>query len=387
MLPRRRPHSFFRFAPSLLGAFLLLAAARPTWAQAVWTVTDLTPDGSTWAEINSLSGAEAGGDYVDGSGNTVATVWTRGAGNAWTAADLPVTGGNPTLRAVSGTTAGGVVNSDDDQAAVWNYDSGATTWTMTNLNPAGAGYSAVRAISGNQLGGYAYLGGAGAQAVVWTGTNPEPQNINPTGASVSEVHAMNGTQLGGSARFGGSDDHAVLWLSAGTTVTDLNPAGAAESRVSAMTATQQGGASRTAAANFHATLWSGTAESAVDLNGSFNASELTAMVDGFQVGYTDSGAALWMGSAESYVNLSPFITDALGSAYTYTYASSVTVDAGILYIGGYATDANFELPAHAFVLSTSVASLAPVPEPSTYAAILGAAMLGGAAWARRRRRR
>lgn len=379
---RHRRLSALRFGSTLTLLFILLAGMRPMSAQGVWTVTNLHPESANASEVTSLNGAQAGGNYYTDSGS-VATVWAKGAGADWTAADLPATGGNPRLLAVSGPVAVGVVNDDDDQAVVWNYDAGSTTWTMTNLNPVGAGYSSARAISGNQVGGYAYFGGGGTQAVVWTGTDSTPQNINPTGAALSAVHAMSGTQLAGTARLGG--DHAVLWLTAGNTVVDLHPVGYVESRVTAMTATQQGGAIQTSGHD-HAALWSGTAESVIDLGGSFVDSEITAMIDGFQVGYTDQGAALWMGSAESYIDLNPFVTALFGDDYNYAVATSIGVEDGILYIGGYVTDFSYGVDVRAFIMSASVSSLTAVPEPSSYAVLVGVAVLGCAIRRRRAKR-
>jgi len=94
----------------------------------------------------------------------------------------------------------------------------AETWTVINLNPAGADESSLYAITGAQQAGFAT---GSSHAGIWTGTAASFIDLHPAGASSSALNATTGTRQAGSAVFGGVY-HAGIWAGSSASFIDLH---------------------------------------------------------------------------------------------------------------------------------------------------------------------
>ncbi|MCX6377846.1 MAG: hypothetical protein NTU88_17750, partial [Armatimonadetes bacterium] len=119
----------------------------------------------------------------------------------------------------------------------------------------------------------------------------------------------------------------------------LNPSGATQSCAFAVSGGQQVGRAEIGG-DLHASLWSGTAASWVDLHplGATD-SQAYGVSGGKQVGHAKIGgnehAGLWSGTAQSRVDLHALLR---GRIYKWSYAHSVDVSAGEIWVAGWATN-------------------------------------------------
>ena len=115
-------------------------------------------------------------------------------------------------------------------------------WTVTNLHPAGAGWSVALGVSGGWQIGYANVGGKN-HASLWSGTAETWVDLNPAGASDSYGKGVSGGQQVGYADVGGYW-HASLWSGTASSWDDLHPAGATRSYAHGVSGGQQVGNAR-----------------------------------------------------------------------------------------------------------------------------------------------
>ncbi len=230
-------------------------------------------------------------------------------------------------------------------------------WTVTNLNPAGAGgSSSALGANGGQQVGY-----AGYHASLWSGTAASWVDLHPAVANYSQADGIGGGQQAGYARVGGND-HASLWSGTAASWVDLNPAGVPDSYCLGVGGGQQVGYA-VVDNIYRAALWSGTAASWVDLTPAeaIGFSEAHGVEGGRQVGWVDVGgtghASLWSGTAASWVDLSP--AGATGPSFALGIGGGQQV--GYAGVGGYD---------HASLWSGTAASwvdLAPAGSPNSRA--------------------
>jgi hypothetical protein len=167
----------------------------------------------------------------------------------------------------------------------------------------------------------------------------------------------------------GGDRHAMLWHGSAASAVDLNPPGFQNSRAADVSDGIQVGFGFSSTA-VHALLWHGTAASAVDLNPSgFTTSIANGVAGDLQVGSASGPTApnhghamLWSGAATSAVDLHLFLSG-LGPKFTESEAEDIADNGSIV---GHAAEANGRVYA---VLWT------PVPEPSSLALTIGAAVM------------
>ncbi|MEX2218957.1 MAG: hypothetical protein WD749_09375 [Phycisphaerales bacterium] len=253
---------------------------------------------------------------------------------------------------------------------------GATLWTtggIVSLHPPAATIGSLAyAMAGNQQVGDAIVAVTVTHAALWAGSSGSFVDLHPLGATDSGARATDGTFQGGWTLSGGVD-RAALWAGSASSHVSLHPPVGIASTIFGMASGQQVGSVTYAAVGDHAALWRGTAASYVDLNPPGAAlSVLNATCGVAQVGVANlagvNGAGVWFGTPESFISLHQF----LGPGYFQSVATSVVVDGGTLYVGGYATTPSGD---EAFLWT------GPIPAPGTLGVLLGAGLL-----ASRRRR-
>ncbi len=231
----------------------------------------------------------------------------------------------------------------------------ADTWTTIPLNPSGVVFSGAAAAMGTRQAGVARLGDpanyTGNRAVLWNGISDNLVNLQPAGATYSLVSAMTETQQGGSVTFGAGAYQAALWSGTAESYVSLHPPTAGvgeESSVYAMAGNQQAGFSKFGGVP-NAVIWSGDAASCVNLHptialpSTVDSSYVQATTGTVQGGYIviktptenpnaplySRHAAKWSGSAASFVDLHP-----AGASDSYVYAAAGSVLAGHAVFSG-----------------------------------------------------
>lgn len=253
---------------------------------------------------------------------------------------------------------------------------GATLWTpsgVVSLHPAGATYSAAHAISGSQQVGEFNPVIFQTHAAVWSGSSGSMIDLHPAGWAYSHARATEGGRQGGWTNTSGLL-HAALWSGSAASHVDLDPGVGIGSRIFGMAGGEQVGSVIYVGAGDHAALWRGSAASYVDLNPAGAAlSVLNGTCGVAQVGYANlggvNGAGVWFGTAASFLSIHQY----LPPGYGQSVATSVAVENGILYVGGYAWNSASQQEAFLWT--------GPVPAPGSLALLAGAGILT----ARRRR--
>jgi hypothetical protein len=155
--------------------------------------------------------------------------------------------------------------------------------------------------------------GATPHAAIWQGTSTDWIDLNPAGASYSSIYAIDGDDEAGIVRMEGENRfHSALWSGSAESFIDLNPAGASESYVLGMGGDEQAGIVWMSSPP-HAAIWRGSAESFVSLHPAGLDTSVATDTNGMiQVGRTRvdqvfgySHAAMWRGSPQSWVDLHP----------------------------------------------------------------------------------
>jgi hypothetical protein len=307
-----------------------LFAALTTTIQAQWTVTLLTPAGTTNSVGSSLSGAQqVGFAYFDG--NPHAGLW-GGSAASWLDLNPP----GATSSAAKGTAGSQQVGyayfTKFAHAGLWR----GTPGSWVDLNPAGTRVSYAYATSGAQQ-----VGGADNHAALWSGTAASWVDLHPAQALTSSATAVSGGQQVGYANFAGTD-HAGLWNGTSASWVDLNPTNAQASYVYGTSGTEQvgeAGFTDTPRTNPHAGLWRGTAASWVDLHpAGADLSSALGTSGTQQVGYAKIAgvyhAALWSGTAASWEDLSLALVGSWGDAS----ANAIWSDGQQIFVTGAAVN-------------------------------------------------
>lgn len=350
-------------APKGLGAaFVVLAFAGVAPAQ--WTMSILTPPGTSQPEARGVGDGQEAGWTVNG-GATHAVLWT-GSAVSWV--DLNPVGS--TFSQCYGVGGGQQVGTSNNRASLWS----GTAASWVNLTPAGAGGGIANGVgAGVQVGNVSIA--SHPHASLWHGTAASWVDLNPAGITNSRCVATNGLQQVGYTSDG--IEHAALWSGTAASWIDLNPAGAIDSRATGVTAGGQagyadfvvGGLGRT-----HAGLWSGAGASWVDLHPSaMFSSEIDGAFGEWQAGFVlttnlggHSHAGVWRGTAASFEELP-------GGPFTDWFAQGVWADSTTLYVVGSGNPATTSPQA---ILWTR-----PIPGPGSVAVLAF-----GAGLARGRRR-
>ncbi len=246
----------------------------------------------------------------------------------WTVTRLQPTGaGGSGCDGVFGTQqCGGASLSGAIHGGYWNGTSG--TWV--DLHLAGLSHSQALATSGTQQAGFVTIDG-GERAALWNGTAVSWTDLHPDAATSSKAMAISGSQQAGFVQASGVY-RATVWTGTAASKVDLHPAGAAVSVAFAGNGSQQGGFAQLSGV-FHAGIWSGSAASWTDLHPSGSeGSSVQAMAGSQQAGYAKFGGAnhagIWSGSAGSWVDLNPS-----GSTESQALATTGTQQAGFAKVG------------------------------------------------------
>ncbi len=314
--------------PALISLSLALAIASASTAHAQWTVTNLSPAGSTFSQATSVNGGQQAGYSRDASGLFHAGMWS-GTAASWI--DLNPPGATQSsVYAMSGAQQAGYARVDGFyHAGFWTGS--AASWV--DLNPPDAFESYVYAINGGQQAGYIRLGSE-IRASLWSGTSASWVDLRPAGSTESRAYAVGGGQQAGYAYVSGGY-HAGMWSGTAASWVDFNPFGSSQSYVFAISGGQQVGYAVFLGAR-HAGLWNGSAASWIDLNPpGATQSEARAINGGLQVGNARidgvDHAGLWTGTAASWYDLSAF----LPAEFASSFAGGISSDATSIYIVGY----------------------------------------------------
>lgn len=306
-------------AALVAGPFLCITAQ----SQAQWTVTDLSPAGSTSAFAFGNSSANQVGQT-----GSFAAIWSRSAGSyaSLNPSDLGIPADGSRCYAAFGTQQGGFARwGSKTYAGLWTGSAG--SWV--NLHPGGVGAAGNSIVYGlcatQQVGTY---DASGTHATLWTGTSGSWVDLQPVNTiygttSSSGARGTNGTyQVGYIFRSIPGVNHASLWAGTPESWTDLTPDGSPNSNSFAYgistDGTQVVGYYSSGLGATRAYLWlstdSWTSWTAQSLQpASATSSQAVATTGTEQVGYAVIGgtehASLWSGTAGSWVDLHPFLTD------------------------------------------------------------------------------
>lgn len=311
----------------LAGAMFVLSHM-PPYAQAQWTVTNLSPANAQSSGALSVAGSQQVGNAIIDN-NRRASLW-NGVAASWS--DLTPNGAfSATARGTSGTHQVGdaAFPGVGTHAGYWNGS--ADSWI--DLHPAGARNSYGFDIFESQQVGYAEWGGGVVHAGLWNGTAASWTDLHPAGTESSVAVGTSGTEQVGTAIVG-SASHASLWRGSAGSWVDLHPAGATSSQAYATSGTQQVGYANVAG-HYRASLWNGTPESWVDLHPADAITSYAQDIFGtLQVGFADftdaRRAVLWNGSAQSWVDLHAF----LPPEFVMSGASGVWSDGATIFVVG-----------------------------------------------------
>ncbi|MEX2218958.1 MAG: hypothetical protein WD749_09380 [Phycisphaerales bacterium] len=264
----------------------------------------------------------------------------------------------------------------DQRVGILNPNSGqspwrATLWTPTgvvDLHPAAAALgSFAYAVAGLQQVGDAALAPSVTHAALWHQSAASFVDLNPIGVEDSFARATDGVRQGGWTQASGGVVRAALWSGSAASHISLHPSVGTTSAIHGMAPGEQVGYVNYSGIGNHAALWRGSAASYVDLNPPGAAiSVLNGTCGVAQVGYANlggvNGAGVWFGTAESFLSLHQF----LPAGYFSSVATSVAVENGTLYVGGYAST-GFQQEAFLWT--------GPIPAPGTLGVLLGAGLL------------
>jgi len=347
---------------------LALAAAGgsvATSAAAQWSATIMHPTGAYASEIRAVApGQQAAGSLKPSPTEDYHAALWSGPGT-WI--DLGLGGG------IVGMSATQQVGSFAGRASLW---SGTAASRMELFN----GVSIAYGIAGGQQVGYVSQAGNYA-AAWWSGSAASYVNLHPSGATESVAYATDGMRQWGFVTAPtpqGVQSTAGYWTGSASSFVSINPGPAWNSAVLGVGGGQQVGYSLIPGMQQpHATIWAGTSASWQDLHplpGS-GSSYLYATAGTMQVGsshvpgFTFPHAGVWSGTAASFIDLNQFLPSGYGGE---SLATSIIVDSGITYVGGYARGPSGQKEA---VLWT----LVPAPRAGVVV-LLGAPLL----WRRRR---
>jgi len=353
--------------PTLLAISVAGFLASPAAAQ--WSATIMHPSGAYASEIRALApGQQAGGSVKPSfSEDYHAALW-NGPG-PWTS--LVLGGG------VVGMTVTQQVGAFGGRASLWS----GTPASRVDLNPPGVAVAVAYGVSGNQQVGYLNLAG-NYNAAMWSGTAASYVSLHPSGATNSAAYATDGTRQWGFVTGPtpeGIRGTAGYWTGSASSFVSVNPGPAWNSAIQGVGGGQQVGYSLIPGMQeAHASIWAGTAQSWQDIHPfpGFGASFLYATTGTMQVGSshvlgsTFPHAGVWSGTAASFIDLNQFLPSGYGGE---SLATSIIVDGGITYVGGYARGPSGEKEAVLWTL---------VPGPGNEIV----ALAGLAAWSGRRRR-
>lgn len=212
-------------------------------------------------------------------------------------------------QAVTGTEVGGWAFLDNIGYPIkWDLSTG--EWK--SLAVSGVTSGQVFAASNGQFGGWGGL--TTGEAGIWTPDESAFVSLHPaSNPYVSYVQGMDPAQQAGYVRrtVANPYNRAALWHGTAASYVDLHPsASIIESAATSCAANQQGGYYRvTGASGYHAALWSGAASSMLDLHpAAAIESQILGMAPGQQVGWSGAPgthAALWRGSAASFIDMNP----------------------------------------------------------------------------------
>jgi len=350
-------------AISAAGCFAAPAAAQ-------WSATILHPPGAYSSSVQALApGQQAGTVQLSSLASTGNAALWNGTAGSWSSLGQG-------FAAIYGTTGAQQVGQFNGHASLWS----GTPASRVDLHPSVAAGSVAYSVDATRQVGYAFVGGE-YHAALWSGSAASYVDLHPTGATNSLAYATDGARQWGGVDYpgpGGQISRGGYWTGTAASFTSLNPGPAWSSSIRAMGGGQQAGYTWIPGMQQpHATIWKGTAESWQDLHplpGS-GSSYLYATTGTMQVGsshvagFSFPHAGVWSGTASSFIDLSQFLPAAYGGD---SLATSIIVDGGITYVGGYARGPSGQNKAVLWTL---------VPAPPSIIALLGFALP-----ARRRRR-
>jgi len=348
--------------PTLLAVSVAGFLAVPALGQ--WSATILHPPGAYASEIRALAHGQQAGSLKPSFGEDYHAAMWNGSG-PWV--DLGLGGG------IVGMTSTQQVGSFNGHASLWSGTPGSRVELFN-------GPSVAYGIAGGQQVGYISPGSEN-NAALWFGSAASVVNLNPAGAVSSAAQATDGVHQWGAAGYQGPSGfygRAIRWSGTAATAIDFTPPGAQFAGVRGVGGGQQAGQANFPGVGLHATIWNGTPESWVDLHPfpAFGDSQLFATTGTMQVGsshvpgFTFPHAGVWSGTAATFIDLNQFLPSGYGGE---SLATSIIVDGGITYVGGYARGPSGQKEAVLWTL---------VPAPGS--GIVALAWL--AAWSGRRRR-
>lgn len=261
--------------------------------------------------------------------------------------------------------------------------------TMTDIGllggPQGAAYGAASGInnSGVAVGG-STLNAGNVHAVVWS--NGVMTDIGTLGGTNSAALAISNTGyvVGYSWLHGDNGRHAFIYSNG--TMTDLGAlASSADSRALAVNDAGQAVGYSVVGNQNHATLWSNGTVTDLGAFSSFGSQAVGINDSGFIIGTTTNGLPFlsFNGTAYDLNTLAySFLTGATGTTEGFYQIENVAAinDSNEIVGDGLYYDGNGNFVGRSFVLTVSVAA---VPEPATWAVVLGVVGLALAAWRRR----
>lgn len=298
----------------LLGCSAALLCAAPLTAQTSYTAVDLTPNASGVANVASDGIAAGFTGSVPNAFSGRATIWS-GAGATdlhpsfldGASARSTISGYGGDLQVGSGA---GTSTVNRNVPIVWRGTAAsATVLTIPFVNYSGQAL----ATDGKQIVGSAIgLNRDGTtlstyHAIVWNATTGAGIDLGDGGNGAQALAVSGGVQVGYIVK---SLQEAALWR--GTkAVTSLNPTGAVTSCAQGTDGVRQVG---------------------------FAGYDIRVRVEAFKGQKTArfTYATVWNGTAASAVNIHPYASNADGTPFAHSYATSVSGS----YIAGYAADAS-----------------------------------------------
>lgn len=343
------------------------ALAAPANAASTFTITDLGTLGgvASWGYGINNSGQVAGAARIT-AGTQHATLWTGS-----TKADLG--SGSVVSQANDLNNAGVAVGYVAARATVWADGSATMLQQMT-----GSTLSYANSINDSgQIVGYSnYTGAPEYHAVLWNSSTAAPVDLGTLGGTYSYAQDINNAgQVVGVAALANGGQRAALWENG--SVTNLGTLGGNRSYAYSINEAGQivGYSSLAGDAITRATLWDDGTITDLGTLGGATSQAFGINASGQVVGYsaTTGGsnprAFLWQDGVMSDLNA---LIDPT-SGWTLLRAEAVN-DSG--QIVGYGT---YQGQTRAFLLN----AVAPVPEPATWAMMIGGFALAGVAMRRR----
>ncbi|HYF13533.1 MAG TPA: hypothetical protein VD971_00525 [Phycisphaerales bacterium] len=315
---------------------ITLAALAAVSAQAQWTVTRLSIEGTRGVYLLDGRHGEAVGYGGNDAWGMRAFGWTQ-IGSAPIDLSPPQTLDVAVAYGVDdGVQVGCVIlNTHEEHAVLWT----GVPDTWVDLNPLGSTYSHAYGVGSDEQVGVAMIDDR-SHASLWRGSAESWVDLHPQGAESSfATAAWNGQQAGHVWTNGAA--HAALWSGSADSFVSLHPSGAFSSGIWRLHSGQQVGSVQfTEGGPSFASVWSGSADSWVNLNPPGAArSAAFAVFGGWQGGNAlingVEHAGIWRGTADSWVPL-PFPSD--GFAYTGAIVRGIWTDGDTLYAAGNASE-------------------------------------------------